>query len=711
MKQLTGLTETEDQFPALDKGDHELQLLHRHLSECENGRTAMLGILEYLNESAGFIYKAKRDWECTFDAISDPIFIHDRGLKIVRANLAYIKAADLSFQEILGRPYYEVFPRMERPFLSCSRALRSHVQETEEITLADIGKTYLIKFFPIYDDSGNYRYSVHILEDVTEIRRSEERLKDEVDITSNLLSIAEATNDTTDINRLMEKVVRSVATITQSEACLSYIRNKEAGVFRPVQSYGLPEEMLPVYLSTPLEERMEFLQAAIAGKDMILLQSKDRIQASGLSFFKAFNSICVMVLNGKTGKLGFLISLSTKPVVFSPKSRKVAIGITRTVSLALEEAESYKNSVEKDMELANKIETIQVMHDIDRAILSTLAPDLLLENAIMNIPRLIPCDRATIVLADKTRELFTYVAGFGLNSLSKGATVPFRDTSTTEVVKTGRPQYVASLKNGVQSLLFEKRLLEEGFLSHVKVPLRKNGETIGVLSLGSKRTAAFNANDLTMLDKLASHISVALENSRLMTDMLQFSLGTIKALSSAIDAKSRWTAGHSERVTNYALNIAMEMGFSKEELRDMELAALLHDIGKIAVPEAILDKSSRLTTEETAVMRQHPVRGKEMIEPIKQFQAVLSAIEFHHEAFDGRGYPHGLKREEIPLNARILAVADSFDAMRSERPYRPSRPLDVIADEFKRCSGRQFDPEITGVFLNLLEREPLTFSG
>ncbi len=194
------------------------------------------------------------------------------------------------------------------------------------------------------------------------------------------------------------------------------------------------------------------------------------------------------------------------------------------------------------------------------------------------------------------------------------------------------------------------------------------------------------------------------EKKRAEEKLKELFLGTVKSLSSAIDAKSPWTAGHSERVTKYTLYIGKEMGFSEKELKELELAGLLHDIGKIGTYEAILDKPGKLTDEELNLMRQHPTKGAEILEPINQFKNIIPGIKHHHEFYDGTGYPDGLKGDAIPLFARILTVADTVDAMSAERPYRKGKPMDAIIAELKKCAGTQFDPEVVNMFLKVVKK-------
>ena len=304
-------------------------------------------------------------------------------------------------------------------------------------------------------------------------------------------------------------------------------------------------------------------------------------------------------------------------------------------------------------------------------------------------------------------EGFLYVAGFGLPFVSEGVLISFKDTIATEVINTGRPQYIANLKGLAETQhtaplpSLEESLLREGFLSQIRLPLTVKNEIAGILTIEAKRAAAFTPGDLSILEKIASQIGVSLQNARQITDLEELFIGVVKSLSATIDAKSPWTAGHSERVTKYALDIAKQMGLSEKELKDLELAGFLHDVGKIGTYEAILDKPGRLTPEEQAVMRLHPVKGAEILAPIKQLKEIIPGVKYHHEFYDGTGYPEGLKGDAIPLHARILTVADTVDAMGADRPYRNGRGMDVIVAELKRCSGAQFDPKVVEAFLKI----------
>ncbi|MEK3881826.1 HD-GYP domain-containing protein [Paenibacillus sp. PL2-23] len=184
-------------------------------------------------------------------------------------------------------------------------------------------------------------------------------------------------------------------------------------------------------------------------------------------------------------------------------------------------------------------------------------------------------------------------------------------------------------------------------------------------------------------------------------------MDTMLSFAKSIDTRDPYTAFHSRNVAEYGKSISLELGHSEQQAEAVYLAGLIHDIGKIGTPEAILGKESRLTEEEYAIMKQHPEAGYDIIKNIARLSelGITDMVRHHHERFDGRGYPHGLKGEAIPLGARILAAADAFDAMTTNRSYRAKLAIETAAEELRRHSGTQFDPAVAGAFLRVLERE------
>ena len=180
-------------------------------------------------------------------------------------------------------------------------------------------------------------------------------------------------------------------------------------------------------------------------------------------------------------------------------------------------------------------------------------------------------------------------------------------------------------------------------------------------------------------------------------------LDMIQTLRYTVEAKDPYTRGHSDRVSEYSVLIGEKVGLSEEELKTLRIGGLFHDIGKIGIPDKILLKTDKLTDDEYSEIKNHPSIGAHILGEATIFKDIVPIVKHHHEKFDGRGYPSGLKGEEIPYMARIAAIADTFDAMTSRRSYRDALDLQYVKDEIKKCEGTQFDPQLAEIFLDILE--------
>jgi len=215
----------------------------------------------------------------------------------------------------------------------------------------------------------------------------------------------------------------------------------------------------------------------------------------------------------------------------------------------------------------------------------------------------------------------------------------------------------------------------------------------------------FDVDDLKMTIKNGiKKFELTSNKSMILKDLRELFYKTLKSISAALDAKDPYTMGHSMRVTLYSLILANELHLDDTTLEEIETAGLLHDIGKIGIPQNILRKPGKLTDEEFEVMKTHPAQGEKMIKNIKKLTIISNWLRTHHERWDGKGYPQGLKGEDIPLSARIIALADTYDAMTSTRSYRQGLPHDVAIEEIKNCAGTQFDPKLAELFVSLQDK-------
>jgi HD-GYP domain-containing protein (c-di-GMP phosphodiesterase class II) len=230
-------------------------------------------------------------------------------------------------------------------------------------------------------------------------------------------------------------------------------------------------------------------------------------------------------------------------------------------------------------------------------------------------------------------------------------------------------------------------------------PLMRQDQVLGCLFAIDKEEGDFDSVDSKLLNSIADESGIYLENATLFEDVHGLMMGLLHSLTSAVDAKDAYTCGHSERVALLTRHIAQQAGLKDADVERFYMSGLLHDVGKIGVPEAVLQKAGRLTNEEFEQMKKHPEIGARILADVKQMKPIIPGVLHHHERFDGKGYPHGLSGEKIPLMGRIICLADCFDAMTSNRTYRRALPIEVAMSEIRRCSGTQFDPALSEAFL------------
>lgn len=700
----------------LGKRDAELQALRRELQkvrekalDLEDSRRAMLFMLEDLNESAAVIKKGKKEWEATFDSISDPIFIHDREFNIIRMNKAYMAEAGVPPADILGKPFYHVFPLMEGPSASCLKKLRGEAQEAEEEVAVPGGKVFKMRAYSVRDSEGVVVYSVHVMEDITESKQASiekanlyEKIKEEAEVSSSLLAMFETLNNSLDERELIRNVMNLAPRYMKFDRAGIFYYDEKLSGFSFAGGYGFsPEE------EGSLASRI-LGRSDIPGMEKLL---KDEMVVAGdasgtglinggvVGLFR--NESAVMVPISFRGKVvGGIYADNKSGKAVEQKEMSLLKGLADGITIALQNSRLYRESVERLMELSGKVETIKTMAQLDKEILSNIDKGTILRTATALVNRVIPSERTSIVLREGQR--FRIVCEWGAGSF-QDKTYPLEGSHFETFEKNRISLFFSDIER--DDCPYHREQSSVGIKSILLVPLATQEGVIGFLDIGSAQYGRMTPEHLSTAENIASQISVALENSRLYEELQRLLINTITSLASAIDAKSPWTKGHSERVTRYAVEAGREIGLPEKELERLRLAGLLHDVGKIGTFDVLLDKPGRLTAEEFELVKQHPRKGAEILAPITQLSDLIPVILHHHERYDGNGYPDSLRGEEIPLQARILCVADSLDSMTADRPYRPAPGIAYAVSEFRRCSGTQFDPKVVDVFLKILERD------
>jgi len=308
---------------------------------------------------------------------------------------------------------------------------------------------------------------------------------------------------------------------------------------------------------------------------------------------------------------------------------------------------------------------------------------------------------SVLLLDEEKQELFFRVAEGDAKSALKEVRISVGSGIAGWVARNGKPAIVNDVSKDPRHFKDIDKATDFETKAIMCAPLLVHRKVIGVLEVLNKLDGSeFTERDLETLVSVASTAAIAIENTRLHHSLKEECKSTIKALAAAIDAKDPYTSGHSQHVMAYALLAGASLSLSSQDLEVLEYAGILHDVGKIGIPDSILGKPGKLTEDEYGIIKRHPVISASILDGVQFLEAARTLVLYHHERYDGQGYPDGLKGEEIPLGARILAVADSFDAITSSRPYRAAMSAKEAIDELHRCTGTQFCPVAVEAFLS-----------
>jgi PAS domain S-box-containing protein len=373
------------------------------------------------------------------------------------------------------------------------------------------------------------------------------------------------------------------------------------------------------------------------------------------------------------------------------------------VVVVMRDATRHKRAEEK---FNSQLKRIAALRAIDLAISSSLDLHLALSVVLSQVTAQLVVDAADILLLNQQNEL-EFAAGLGFRTDALSHTrLRFGEGYAGMAALQQKTVHVPDLQHGKTGFLISPKFNQESFRCYYGIPLIAKGRVRGVMEVFHRAPITPDTDWLEFLETLAGEAAIAVENGVLLKELqrtnFELTLAyntTIEGWSRALDLRDRDTEGHTQRVTDGAVRLARRLGFSDADLIHVRRGAILHDIGKMAIPDSILLKPGPLTTDEWEIIRQHPRYAFELLSPIPYLGPALDIPHYHHERWDGNGYPHKLKQDEIPLPARLFAVVDVYDALISHRPYRPAWKPDQAVQYIEGQRGKHFDPAIADEFL------------
>ena len=356
--------------------------------------------------------------------------------------------------------------------------------------------------------------------------------------------------------------------------------------------------------------------------------------------------------------------------------------------------------------LKGRLDELVALYEFPRAIQSNRELGKLLSFIIHKVSSLTEASVCTIRLLNSRKDILQLKAAYGLTSQDMTLRRDLRvgQSIAGRVVETARP-FLSNRLSKEKRYLFHDFVRRRKILSILSVPIQMEGRVFGTLTIYGRQGRIFREEDTQILSNFANQVAILLEGARLQAKAHESYLKTIGVLANIIDIKDSYTRGHSERVMKLCEEIADQMHLSPHQRELAKYGGLLHDLGKIGIDVRILRKPAALTAKEWGKIHEHPQIGAEILRRSGILADLAPIIEADHERYEGGGYPHNLKGEQIPLPSRIVAVADAYEVITTDRPYRKARSREEAIAELKRCSGTQFDPKVVRVLLRVLKRK------
>ncbi|MBI5354073.1 MAG: PAS domain S-box protein [Chloroflexi bacterium] len=587
----------------------------------------------------------------------------------LRVNQRLCDIVGYAREELLTKSFQDITHSddVEKDVANLSRMIaneiRTYVREKRYIRKDGVNVWVNITTTLVREPSGAPQYFVSIIEDITERMRAEEALRE------------------------------------SEEKYRMLTENIDEHIYR-----ADPQSFVATYVNKAVERIYgytvdEWLNAPSLWKNAIFPEDRERVSTIIAEAQKAGHSGSVeyRIVN-KQGQ--------TKWVVDRFSSQKDIEGKLVSFNGVVSDITDSKQAQEK---MQRQLEHLTALSAIDRVIAANFDLKLSLSEILNHVTKELGVDAADIFILNSSSQILEFGAerGFRTRAIRKGE-VRLGESFAGRAALDRKIIQIPNLSSELDNLFVTTLLTGEDFVCYYGVPLIAKGQVKGVLEVFHRSALAPDTEWFDFLNTLAGQAALAIENSTLFESLqrsnVELSLAydaTIEGWSRALDLRDKETEGHTQRVTEMTAKLARAFGLNKAELVQVRWGSLLHDIGKMGVPDEILHKPGPLTDEEWVVMKKHPSFAYEMLSPIRYLRLALDIPYGHHEKWDGSGYPHGLKGEQIPLVARIFAVVDVWDALSSDRPYRPAWTEEKVREYILAGSGTHFDPKVVDLFMQI----------
>lgn len=640
-----------------------------------------------------------------FNGVQDALLVQNMIGEIVDVNQRACEIYGYSREEFLSKTVQDLVPEEKHDRVPSPENPYTTAEEftTESIHLRASGEQFPVEFTTRPHLMGGGEEVVLVgLRDISERKRREQILERQLQETSSLHNLATTATVEPDEDTIITQATDIIGKILNPEFFGVLLLDPQEKVLTVHPSYrNIPQELVDV--KVPLSKGVVG-QVVKTGKSIYLPDVEESTQF--LEIVPGIKSELCVPIKVQDNVLGVINIEDKTPDAYSAADERFLVTLASQLAISIQRARLYR-TVER------QINRLQTLRSIDRTISSSLDINITLNIILEHVLSQLEVDAACILLLDQDSKTLSYKKsrGFKTSALTSTHLLVGKGYAGQAVLEN-KPVHISNLTKNPGKFIQSRYLQDENFVFYYALPLNFKGKIRGVLELFNRSQRQINQEWKNYADTLGGQAAIAIDNAEMFEDLQSTNLelsqaydSTLQGWARALEMKDHETEGHSKRVVNLTLDIARELNIPPEDMIHVRRGALLHDVGKIAIPDKILLKPGKLTEDEWEEIRKHPLYAEKMLKPIQYITPALDIPLYHHERWDGSGYPAGLTGENIPLAARIFAVVDVWDALRSDRPYRKAWSQQQAIQYIKEKSGKEFDPQVVTVFLNKIQQQ------
>jgi PAS domain S-box-containing protein len=643
------------------------------------------------------------------DNVTDAVVMCDKEGIVTYLSPRSHRVLGFSPEELLGKPFFAIVCEEDLPAAIQQFKHSLEVEEADSteyrIATKDGSLVWVETRGELLYDKGQISGAVFVTRDITERKQAEIESLRQAYRAEALLKVSSRLNAELELDRVRNAICEETCSAlhTQMAAFLSYDSNTR--LFHLTNSSGLPEELARVFAALSRDDYDTLIKKVGKYGAIPDLAAVPELAYAQPLLSHNIRSFASAVIERDELPLGLVFTGNVGDASDLPEDA------TALLSGLADQAASAVTNARLLQETRASLRQVQALRNIDLAITGSLDLRVTFQVVLDEVTGMLNTDAAAILLLDPYSGTLRYEQWRGFHGKDlKSIILPQGKGYGGRAASERQTIHIADLSKVEPEPVQGPLLAKEGFAAYFAVPMIAKGTVKGVLEVYHRELVETSIDWLSFLETLAGQAAIAVDNAELFSrlerssvDLLQAYDATIEGWAHALDLKDEETEGHSRRVTEMTVELARKMNIKDEELAHVRRGALLHDIGKMGIPDAILLKPGKLNDEEWEIMKKHPVYAYDMLAPVDYLRPALDIPYCHHEKWDGSGYPRGLKGKAIPLPARIFAVVDVYDALTSDRPYRKAWSKEKTLRLIKEESGSHFDPAVVEVFLNEIE--------